>query len=86
MFEEMAEGRTLFPDGSDPAFVAVGLRLDAVYEKVSGGLVNMMANTDRWCPPHLQVREDGAEYEVTEGLPHTPTLPHSHTPTLHFSS
>jgi len=51
--------------------------LDAVYEKVSGGLVNMMANTDRWCPPHLQVREDGAEYEVTEGL----TYPHTHVPT-----
>lgn len=33
--------------------------LDAVYEKVSGGLVNMMVNADQWCPSHRQVREDG---------------------------
>ncbi len=49
--------------------------LDAAYEKVSGGLVNMMANADQWCISCSQVREDGAEYEVTEGLtyPRTPT-------------
>ena len=49
--------------------------LDAAYEKVRGGLVNMMANADQWCISSSQVREDGAEYEVTEGLtyPHTPT-------------
>ena len=49
--------------------------LDAAYEKVSGGLVNMMANADQWCISCSQVREDGAEYEVAEGLtyPRTPT-------------
>jgi hypothetical protein len=47
------------------------------YEKVSGGLVNMMANADPWCITSNQVREDGVEYEVTEDL----TYPRTHTPT-----
>jgi four helix bundle protein len=51
--------------------------LDAVYEKVSGGLVNMMANAEQWCISSNQVREDGVEYEPTEGL----TYPRTHTPT-----
>ena len=51
--------------------------LDAVYEKVSGGLVNMMANAEQWCISCNRVREDGAEYEVTKGL----TYSHTHTPT-----
>ena len=33
--------------------------------------------TDQWCTPHSRVKEDGAEYDVTEGL----TYPHTHTPT-----
>ena len=56
---------------------AVFDELDAAYEKVSGGLVNMMANADQWCISSRQVREDGGEYEVTEGHPH----PHTPTPT-----
>ena len=51
--------------------------LDAVYDKVSGGLVNMMANAEQWCISTSQVREDGGEYEVTESL----TYPHTHVPT-----
>ena len=51
--------------------------LDATYEKVSGGLVNMMADAEQWCVSSSQVREGGAEYDVTEGL----TYPHTHTPT-----
>ena len=51
--------------------------LDAIYEKVSGGLVNMMANAEQWCISSNQVREDGVEYEVTEGL----TYPRTHIPT-----
>jgi len=51
--------------------------LDAAYEKVSGGLVNMMANADQWCISNNQLREDGVEYEVTEGL----TYPRTHIPT-----
>ena len=45
--------------------------LDAAYEKVSGGLVNMMANADQWCVSSSQVRGDGAEYGLTYA--HTPT-------------
>ena len=56
---------------------AVFDELDASYEKVSGGLVNMMANADQWCISSSQVREDGSEYEVTEGL----TYPRTHVPT-----
>ena len=57
------------------AFESAFDELDAAYEKVSGGLVNMMANADQWCISSSQVREDGAEYEVTEELtyPRTPT-------------
>ena len=51
--------------------------LDAVYEKVSGGLVNMMANAEQWCISSNQVREDGEAYGVTE----RPTYPRTHTPT-----
>jgi len=51
--------------------------LDEVYERVSGGLVNMIANADQWCTSHSRVREDGVEYNVTEGL----TYPHTYTPT-----
>ena len=51
--------------------------LDCVYEKVSGGLVKMMANADQWCITSDRVREDGVEYRVSEGL----TYPHTHIPT-----
>jgi hypothetical protein len=37
----------------------------------------MMANAEQWCISSNAVREDGVEYEVTEGL----TYPHTHTPT-----
>ena len=56
---------------------AVFDELDAAYEKVSGGLVNMMANAEQWCISSSQVKEDGVEYEVAEGL----TYPRTHTPT-----
>ena len=56
---------------------AVFDELDAAYEKVSGGLVNMMANANQWCISNYQVREDRVEYEVSEGL----TYPRTHTPT-----
>jgi len=46
-------------------------------EKVSGGLVNMMANAGPWCISSNQVREDGVEYKVIEGF----TDPRTHTPT-----
>lgn len=42
--------------------------LDAAYEKVSGGLVNMMANADQWCVSDGHVREDGAGYETRESM------------------
>lgn len=51
--------------------------LDLTYEKVSGGLVNMMDRADQWCISSSQVREDEVGYEVREGL----TPPHTHTPT-----
>ena len=39
-------------------------KLDHIYEKVSGGLVTMMANADQWCIPQNKVKEDGTEYIV----------------------
>jgi len=50
--------------------------LDGVYERVSGGLVKMIANADQWCISHSQIREDGVEYNVTEKPMHSP---HSYT-------
>ena len=61
--------------------------LDRVYEKISGGLVNMMAHADQWCISIDHVKEEGFEYGLLEELPHTPTHPlphthpHTHTPT-----
>ena len=54
-------------------YVRVFDELDGAYEKVSGGLVSMMANADQWCISSTQVREDEVEQEVSEGLayPHT---------------
>lgn len=40
--------------------------LDAAYERISGGLVNMMADADRWCTPHNEVNEANAEYGLLE--------------------
>jgi four helix bundle protein len=53
--------------------------LDRVYEKISGGLVNMMSHADQWCISIDHVNEEGFEYGLLEELPHIPT--HSHTPT-----
>ena len=50
---------------------------DGAYEKISGGLVNMMANAGQWCMSHNEVREDGVDYRVTGDL----TYSHTHTPT-----
>lgn len=59
--------------------------LNATYEKISGGLVNMMADAGRWCTTHSQVREDAGVYEVDDVLPthshtHIPTHSHTHIP------
>lgn len=40
--------------------------LDQIYEGVSGGLVTMMDDADRWCGPAKKLPH-----------PHTPKLPHS---------
>ena len=50
--------------------------LDSAYEKVSGGLVSMMANADQWCTPHNEVHEDLSEYSEVE-----PTYSHTHRST-----
>lgn len=47
--------------------------LDDSYEKVSGGLVNMIANADQWCTSHNQVQEDGVEYGTDEAPTHSRT-------------
>lgn len=37
--------------------------LDSIYEKVSGGLVSMMADADKWCIANNAVKEDEVQYE-----------------------
>jgi four helix bundle protein len=37
--------------------------LDAVYDQVCGGLVNMMRNPDPWCGPGNSVRDPGTSYD-----------------------
>lgn len=39
-------------------------RLREEYRRVSGGLVKMMTEPDRWCGPASRVQEDGIEYET----------------------
>ena len=38
--------------------------LDKTYDRISGGLVNMMTNPEKWCGPAYLVREDGAGYNI----------------------
>src|SRR5262249_24955923 len=57
-------------------------QLCAAYESISGGLVRMMADPQKWCGPSNLVRETRAEYgapgdEIDEELP---ILPYPHTP------
>jgi four helix bundle protein len=40
--------------------------LNTIYEQVSGGLVNMMANAGKWCTSHNEIRENVADYGLTE--------------------
>lgn len=46
--------------------------LDSVYEKVSGGLVNMIAHADQWCVSGGHVKEESVEYRPTHPLTHAP--------------
>lgn len=48
--------------------------LNQIYERVSGGLVNMMDNAESWCGLARILKEDTADYETT------PTPPYSRTP------
>lgn len=56
------------------------------YERITGGIVNMMSNPEAWCAPSHLLRESVADYlvRVAEEFPNnlcdTPTLPHPHTP------
>ncbi|MCX6374522.1 MAG: four helix bundle protein [Armatimonadetes bacterium] len=38
--------------------------LDRIYETISGGLVRMMVEPQKWCGPANMVREESAEYDV----------------------
>jgi four helix bundle protein len=53
--------------------------MDAVYERICGGLVKMMTDAEVWCGPSTLVKETAAEYGTVEEAPHTPFLPHPHT-------
>ena len=43
--------------------------LDATYDRISGSLVKMMTDPDRWCGPADQVQEEQAEYFTNTSLP-----------------
>ena len=38
--------------------------LDRIYKTISGGLVRMMVEPQKWCGPANMVREESAEYDV----------------------
>ena len=38
--------------------------LDRIYETISGGLVRMMVEPQKWCGPANMVREESVEYDV----------------------
>ena len=39
--------------------------LDQKYETISGGLVKMMAQPEKWCGPSNLLKEEGAYYDTT---------------------
>jgi S23 ribosomal protein. len=53
--------------------------LDAKYDTISGSLVKMMSNSDRWCGPATEVQEESIPYNTDEQHPQTPTPPDAHT-------
>jgi four helix bundle protein len=53
--------------------------LDATYDQISGSLVKMMTNTDQWCGPADQVREDQPMYDTDTNSSQTPTPPDART-------
>lgn len=42
--------------------------LDAIYDQISGSLVKMMTESDRWCGPADQVKEEHSEYATGNPL------------------
>jgi four helix bundle protein len=59
-----------------------GDSLCAIYDRVIGGLVRMMAKRDTWYGS-CQLREPGPEYDShTPTPPHPYSTPHSHTQTM----
>ena len=80
-FREFRVYREAF-ESAMPIFEAQAVfdELDAAYEKVSGGLVNMMANADQGCISINQARQGGIR-----GIrrPNTPTHSRTH-PTGHL--
>ena len=38
--------------------------LDRMYDRINGGLVNMMTYPEKWCGPAHLVREDVADYNI----------------------
>ena len=40
------------------------IELDETYDRIMGGLVNMMTHPNKWCGPAHLVREDVAAYNI----------------------
>lgn len=52
--------------------------LNETYEKITGGLVKMMANPTPWGGPSGLVREEEAQYAAGDAPSHPPILPNAH--------
>jgi four helix bundle protein len=53
--------------------------LDAMYDQISGSLVKMMTNPDRWCGPADRVDDKSVPYDLGDDHSQTPTPPDAHT-------
>jgi four helix bundle protein len=53
--------------------------LDAMYDQISGSLVKMMTDPDRWCGPADRVDDKSVPYDLGDDHSHTPTPPDAHT-------
>lgn len=78
---EVAETRTRLDAAIDHDYIDQSTYddLDATYDKISGSLVKMMNNSDRWCGPAAEVKEESITYATDEQHPQTPTPPDTHT-------
>jgi four helix bundle protein len=78
---EAAETRAWLDAAFDHEYISQSTYEDlyAKYDTISGSLVKIMSNADRWCGPATEVQEESIPYNTDEQYSRTPTPPDAHT-------